>query len=102
MSEPRPDDVDLVRRTAALARLDLPSAELPAIAGEFARILEAFRSLQAVDVGGVEPLAHATAQGDVTRADRVRPSLERERALANAPAQLDGFFRVPKTVRSEP
>ena len=33
---------------------------------------------------------------NVLRDDEVRPSLPQERALANAPEQADGFFRVPR------
>jgi aspartyl-tRNA(Asn)/glutamyl-tRNA(Gln) amidotransferase subunit C len=104
MSEPTRDDVDLelVRHTAALARLEIAEVDVPRIASEFARILEAFRALQSVDVAGVEPLARATETADVVRADRARPSLPRERALANAPEHTDEFFRVPKTVGGEP
>lgn len=98
MSEPRREDIELVAATAALARIEIPEAELPALASEFSRILEAFRVLQAVDVAGVEPLLHATELVDVLRADQPRPGLERERVLENAPDRTPEFFRVPKTV----
>lgn len=98
MGEPERAEIELVAATAALARIEIPPRELPALASEFSRILEAFRVLQGVDVEGVEPLLHATELVDVLRADRVQPSAERARVLANAPEHTDEFFRVPKTV----
>ena len=51
-----------------------------------------------LDVTGVEPTAHAVPMVNVTRPDVVRPSLPHEAALANAPAQANGLFLVPKIV----
>ena len=51
-----------------------------------------------VDVTGVEPTAHAFPLVNVTRPDVVEPSLSREVALRNAPAQAGGLFIVPKIV----
>ena len=38
-----------------------------------------------VDTTGVEPMAHARDLANVFRDDVVRPSLDRDQALANAP-----------------
>lgn len=98
MPTPREEAEELVRRTAALARLEIPAQERGAYAGQFERILEAFRGLAELDVEGVEPLFSPAAQDDVEREDRERPSLPRAALLEAAPQALDGFFGVPKTL----
>jgi len=45
-----------------------------------------------IDVKYVFPLVN------VTRPDEVRPSMEHEEALRNAPAQANGLFIVPKII----
>jgi aspartyl-tRNA(Asn)/glutamyl-tRNA(Gln) amidotransferase subunit C len=50
--------------------------------------------LKEVDVSAVPPTAQVTDLVNVMRADEVRPSLPREDALANAPDQQNGMFRV--------
>ena len=70
--------------------------------GQFARILEAFRSLAELDVNGVEPMRGPTELTDVMREDSVGSSLPRAELLANAPACRDGFYSVPKTIVGEP
>jgi len=47
-------------------------------------------------VEGVAPFVSAAAEGDWWRDDTPRPGLTPEEALANAPRQMDGFFRVPR------
>jgi aspartyl-tRNA(Asn)/glutamyl-tRNA(Gln) amidotransferase subunit C len=94
-------DEEVVRRAAHLVRIDVPEGELPAVAAQFGRILQAFRALQTVDVTGVEPLTGATTLLDVVRADRVAASLSPDEALANAPQREGDFFGVPKTVGGE-
>jgi len=91
-------ELDLVRRAAALARIDISEVEARTIAPQFARILEHFKALEEVDVEHAEPMIGATRQRDVTRPDEVRPSFPRDELLANAPEPKDGFYSVPKTI----
>ena len=51
-----------------------------------------------VDVDGVEPMMHGHALVNVFREDEVRPSMDREAALANAPASTGDEFLLPKIV----
>jgi aspartyl-tRNA(Asn)/glutamyl-tRNA(Gln) amidotransferase subunit C len=102
MPNPRDEAEELVRRTAALARVEIPEHERSAHAAQFARILEAFRGLAELDVEGVEPLYSPAALGDVEREDRERASLPRAALLGNAPQAVEGFFGVPKTVGGAP
>jgi aspartyl-tRNA(Asn)/glutamyl-tRNA(Gln) amidotransferase subunit C len=50
------------------------------------------------EVEGVEPTTTVIPMVSVMREDVVRPSLDREEALANAPDREDVFFRVPRII----
>lgn len=83
-----------VEHVARLARLRLSPAELEKMRDQLSNILDHFQMLQQIDVSAVPPTAQVTDLINVMRADEVRPSLPREQALANAPEQQDGMFRV--------
>jgi aspartyl-tRNA(Asn)/glutamyl-tRNA(Gln) amidotransferase subunit C len=89
-----------VRRIAQLARLELSPEEAERARGELSAILGYVEQLQALDLSGVEPMTHALAQGEAAplRADEALPCLDREEALANAPAREGGFFKVPRII----
>ena len=84
-----------VAHVARLARLALTEAELETMREQLNAILGHIDALKAVDTTGVEPTSHAVPQFNVMREDEPRPSLTQEEALANAPAAVNGFFRVP-------
>lgn len=92
---------EAVRRIASLARLEVREDEAAALAAQFARILGQFQVLSALDVSDVEEGASPIRPAEQRRADRPRPSLAVEAALANAPARVEDFYRVPKTVGGE-
>lgn len=87
-----------VKYVAHLARLSLTPEEERKLGEQLSQVLGYVEKLKEVDVSGVEPMAHAFPLVNVFRADEVRPSLSREEALRNAPAQANGLFVVPKIV----
>ena len=87
-----------VKYVAHLARLSLTPEEEQKLGEQLANILGYVEKLKEVDVGGVEPTAHAFPLINVTRPDEVQPSMSQEAALRNAPAQANGLFMVPKIV----
>jgi len=89
---------ETVLQVAALARLDIGPAEAAAFGPQLAAILAQFEALTAVDVEGIEPMTSAAAGENVLRADDPAPSLPVDAALQNAPARVEDFYRVPKTV----
>lgn len=89
---------DLVRQTAALARLEIDEGEARRLGPQFAAILRHFQVLEGVDVGDAEPMTAATKARDVLRPDEVRPSLKPDALLANAPRRIEDFYAVPRTV----
>ncbi len=54
--------------------------------------------LEQIDTSNVSPTAHAVELYNVLRDDEVKPSMEQEKVLKNAPDAEDGFFRVPRIV----
>lgn len=83
-----------VAHVARLARLRLSPAELEKMRDQLSNILDHFQMLQQIDVSTAPPTAQVTDLVNVLREDEIRPSLPREQALANAPEQQDGMFRV--------
>jgi aspartyl-tRNA(Asn)/glutamyl-tRNA(Gln) amidotransferase subunit C len=89
-----------VAKIAALAHLELDEAELDLFARQLGEILAYADEVQRIDTTGVPPTASVVTRHAADRPDQVRPSLDREEALANAPdAALDaGLFRVPRVI----
>lgn len=87
-----------VQYVAHLARLELTPEEERKLGGQLGVILDYFTKLRELDVGALEPMAHAVPLANVTRNDAVSPSLPHADALRNAPAQAGGLFVVPKII----
>ncbi len=87
-----------LQHIAHLARLQLTPEEEAKFGAQVGQVLAYITKLKEVDVGPVEPTAHAVPLVNVTRADAAQPSLSHEDALRNAPAQSAGLFVVPKIV----
>lgn len=85
-----------VENVALLSRLEFSDSELDTFTGQLDTILEYADVLNKVNVEGVQPTAHVLPIKNVMRPDVAKPSLPREEALANAPEQEDGYFKVPK------
>lgn len=83
-----------VLHIAALARLGLTEAEVDKLAGQLSHILENFEVLKQVDTTGVPPTAQSIPLPNVTRDDKIAPSLAQDEVLANAPCPEGEFFRV--------
>ena len=98
----RPEADELVRRTAALARLEIDDEDVQRLGPQFARILEAFQALARLDVGSVGAMTRAGGGHPRTRVDRESPSLPVQAALENAPERIEDFYSVPKAIPSPP
>ena len=81
---------------ARLARLELTDDEKLTFTRQLSSILTYMDQLKTVDITGVEPTVTVMPVTNVFREDEVEPSLSQEQALANAPDQSGGFFRVPR------
>lgn len=85
---------DEVRHVAELAKLRLSEAEIEQYTGQLSAILDYAERLQEVDTSSVPPTPYVLPLANVMREDIPAPSLSNDAALANAPDQEDGFFRV--------
>jgi aspartyl-tRNA(Asn)/glutamyl-tRNA(Gln) amidotransferase subunit C len=86
---------DEVRHVAMLARLGIEPGDEEFYADQLSGILEHIDRLQELDTGDIPPTAQVVEIASRLREDEPRPCLTQEEALANAPAVVDGFFRVP-------
>jgi aspartyl-tRNA(Asn)/glutamyl-tRNA(Gln) amidotransferase subunit C len=84
-----------VLHVARLARLRLTDAEIDRMAGELSSVLDHIEKIGELDLDGVDPTSHVVPLENVLRDDMPRPSLDRERALEEAPEPVEGGFGVP-------
>ena len=85
---------------AALARLELTPEACEALASDLAAVLEHMAVLDEVDTDGIEPMTHVANLELRLRPDDVDESLDQETALAGAPSQEDGCFKVPAAIKA--
>jgi aspartyl-tRNA(Asn)/glutamyl-tRNA(Gln) amidotransferase subunit C len=78
-----------------LARLGLEPGDVEFYAEQLSGILEHIDRLKELDTDAIPPTAQVVEVANTLREDVPRPGLTQEEALANAPAAVDGFFRVP-------
>jgi aspartyl-tRNA(Asn)/glutamyl-tRNA(Gln) amidotransferase subunit C len=91
-----------VAHVAHLARLEVTEDELDMFTGQLADILGHAEDIEALDVAGVEAMAHPLGLRNVLRADVVVPSLDRDEVLSQAPDAEEGRFRVPRILSEAP
>ncbi|SHF12321.1 aspartyl/glutamyl-tRNA(Asn/Gln) amidotransferase subunit C [Seinonella peptonophila] len=84
-----------VQHVAKLARLTLTPEETTSFTQQLNQILDYAEALKELDTDGVKPMSHPMPEHNRMREDQVIPSIERELALANAPEQEEGMFKVP-------
>jgi aspartyl-tRNA(Asn)/glutamyl-tRNA(Gln) amidotransferase subunit C len=87
-----------VRRIALLARIDIDDAQALETAGQLNAILAMIEQIGRVDTASIAPMSHPLDGVQRLRADAVTETPDRERTMANAPAQRDGLFLVPRVV----
>ncbi len=87
-----------VLRAARLARIAIDESEADAALEQLVRIFGMIEEMKAVDVTGVEPMAHAQ---DVTlrlREDTVTETHQHELFQSIAPRVEKGLYLVPKVI----
>ncbi len=94
-----PDDL---KRIAHLARIAVSNDDVALLQTQLNGIFGLINELQAVDTKGVEPLSHPLDvmqnMAQRLREDRVTESDQRAANMANAPAEENGLFLVPKVL----
>lgn len=90
---------DDVLKLAALSKLRLNNEEIEKLRQELSEILNYVEVLDKVDVAGLEPTYQVTGLKNVTRPDEVKDyGYKTSDLLKNAPAVLDGQFKVKRVL----
>jgi len=79
---------------ADLAKLELTEQEIEQYAEQLSAVLDYASSLEQLDTEDIPPTATVLPLENVMREDVVQPSLPRDKVVANAPAAVEGQFRV--------
>ncbi|MCH5162347.1 MAG: Asp-tRNA(Asn)/Glu-tRNA(Gln) amidotransferase subunit GatC [Clostridiales bacterium] len=87
-----------VKHIASLSRLEFSDEECGAMREHLKNVLGYFETLDGVDVSSVPPTAHVLSMVNVLREDVVKPSVDNDKLLKNAPAADDGAYVVPRVV----
>ena len=90
--------LDDVRRVAHLARIAVDDAEAEAALAQLTRVFGLIEQMQAVDVSGIEPMAHAQDLMLRLRPDAVTEGNQRELFQSVAPEVEAGLYLVPKVI----
>jgi aspartyl-tRNA(Asn)/glutamyl-tRNA(Gln) amidotransferase subunit C len=90
-----------VEYVAGLAQLTLDDEAKDRLVGELGEILTYMDKLNELDTSGVAPMFHVLEIANVYRNDERGPSLDREKALENAPRTDGEYFIVPRILETE-
>ncbi|MHA3685148.1 Asp-tRNA(Asn)/Glu-tRNA(Gln) amidotransferase subunit GatC [Leucobacter sp. HY1910] len=92
---------EAVQHLAGLARIALSDSEVASLSSDLGSILTNIAKVSEVAGADVPATSHPIPLNNVTRADEITDQLTREEALANAPEQTDGMFRVSSILGEE-
>ncbi len=90
-----------VRHIAKLANLTLSEEEEKKFEIQLEETVEYIEGLSEVDTTGIEPTSQVTGLENVTREDKITPSLSQEDALKNAKSTHKGYFKVKGILNNE-
>ena len=90
--------LDDVRRAAHLARIAIDDAEAEAALAQLTRVFGLIEDMQAVDISGIEPMAHAQDLMLRLRNDAVTEGDQRQLFQSVAPEVEAGLYLVPKVI----
>ena len=87
-----------IQTVASLSRLKIRPEESATVIDNLNKILTYVENLNSIDTTNIEPTTYALPMQNVFRKDEVKPSLDRNLALSNAPLKEDGYFKVPRVL----
>jgi aspartyl-tRNA(Asn)/glutamyl-tRNA(Gln) amidotransferase subunit C len=91
-------DSKLISHLEDLSCFTLPNDEKVRLTEELQKIFAGITRLSELNTDGVQECTHLLDNINAFREDEIRPSLDRELVLKNAPVRNDEFFVAPKTV----
>jgi len=89
---------ELLNKLARLARIKIQDRDKDEMMKDLSEIISWMEQLKELDTRDVEPLANMSKEVDRWREDKVGDHLDKQKALANAPATEKGYFKVPKVL----
>lgn len=89
-----PVEIDIAH-VARLARLGLTEEELKGYEAQLAAILDHAAKVQSLQGEPEVEASHPLRFDNAFRDDEIRPSLDRDEVLAQAPETIDGYFVAP-------
>ena len=95
-----PVEIDIAH-VARLARLDLSEDELEGYKTQLGAILEHAAKVQSLEGEPEVEASHPLRFENAFREDEVRPSLDRDEVLSQAPEAIDGYFAAPPTLEAQ-
>lgn len=91
-------DKETLNKIAHLARLEFEEKDSEKMLQELSNIISFVEKLNEVDTEGIEPLTTMSHEVNALRTDEVKPHLDHDLALKNAPKKDADYFRVPKVL----
>ncbi len=95
-----PIDIDIAH-VARLARLGLTEEELERYEAQLADILDHAAKVQSLEGEPEVEASHPLRFENAFREDEIRPSLDRDEVLSQAPETIDGYFVAPPAMELE-
>ena len=89
-------DENTAAKVAKLARIEVESQDLKALAKEFNDILGFIEQLNEVDVEGIEPMPSVTPQKLIRRSDDITDGNKQTSVLKKAHISREGYYAVKK------
>lgn len=83
-----------VLHIAKLANLSLTSQEVEIFSRQLSETLDYIERLKDLNTDKVSPTFQTTGLKNVTREDKIKPSLSQKEALKNAKSTYKGFFKI--------
>jgi len=90
--------INEVEKIAQLAKLKFSEDEKAKLQKDMNQVLGYIEQLNELDLQNVEPLENINETENVMREDEIKPWLNTEEALKNAPSKTQKFFKVPKVI----
>lgn len=87
-----------LKNVAVLSRLAIAEDKADGYIAQMDAILSYMDNLSEINTDAVKPTTYALRMENVFRKDVVKPSLDRELALSNAPLKEGGYFKVPRVL----
>jgi aspartyl-tRNA(Asn)/glutamyl-tRNA(Gln) amidotransferase subunit C len=88
--------IEEVEHVAKLARLELDETEKSRLTKQLGDILDYFNQLKEVNTENVDPMTQPVPKTNVMREDNTSSVCNRDKIMANAPLEEDGYFKVPR------